>query len=184
MDLLTGGVVRGLVGAATKMKLSDVSMGIYEVESKKLHPDMDKLNRSLGYASDAMSEANKEKEKSAEELKKAQLDAREEEKAERQAETQTSGDTSIDNKNCRVNKDGDTVTISEAGKSAAVSASNNSPKTIKVENVQADDVQTEDAQTDVKNADTDETAVHEVYSHSGKVAAMKSKIRNKISVRA
>lgn len=184
MDLLTSGVVRGLVGAASKMKLSDVSMGVYEVESKKLHPDMDKLKRSLGYASDAMSEASKDTKKSAEELKKAQLDAREEEKAERQAETQTSGDASTDNKISKVNKDGDTVTISEAGKSAAVSASNNSSKTNKTENVQADDVQTEDAQTDVKNADTEGKAVHEVYSPSGKVTAMKSKIRNKISVRA
>ena len=171
MNLMTSGVVSGLVGAATKMKLSDVSMGIYQVESKKLHPDTGKMQRALGYACDSMKDAKNEKDKTGTELEKAQIEAHEEEKAQNAADVQNAGNTNTDKKVVNVSKDGDTAEISEAGKAAAAS-----------------DVKTEDhskvkASPNEKHSDTKESEP-EVYLPSGKAKAVKVHMAHKVSVTA
>lgn len=83
VDLLSGGVTRGLVSAATSMKTAQVCMTVYS--AAKARGDEATMKRALGYASDNIGNAMDSTEESRTALAENVKTAREEEKAEQAA---------------------------------------------------------------------------------------------------
>jgi len=177
MDLLTSGVMSGIIGAESQMKIANVSMAVYSKEASKRNPDQDKLNRALGYTNDSIKAAMKESKKAGKELEKAQIAAKEQEKVERAAQLEKAikekvNDTKDESKVNKSNKDGDTIEITDAGK-VALSNEND----VKTE-------QTKNAEVDVTTADNQASEViPKTYSNSGKATVIVASIEHKISVK-
>lgn len=83
MDLLTPGVIKGLIGASSYMKIADVAMGVYSKAKNK--GDESTMKRALGYANDSMDSAEKDSKEAQEALKEAQENAKIQAQAEQQA---------------------------------------------------------------------------------------------------
>lgn len=75
MNLISSGVMNGLMGASLQIKLARVKMATYSNESAKQNPNLSVLERTSGYASDTMSIAMEETEKVSAELGKAKAEA-------------------------------------------------------------------------------------------------------------
>lgn len=88
MNLLTPGVMSGLIGASSLIQASNASMAIYSKEAAKLNPDMEMMGRALGYVNSAMASARIESSKAGEELEAAQAKEKAKEKAEQEAKLQ------------------------------------------------------------------------------------------------
>jgi hypothetical protein len=84
VDLLTAGVMKGMIGASSYMKMADVSMGVYKQAQGR--GDEATMERAWGYTADSMSGAKVDSEKAQEALEEAQMKARELAKAEQQAD--------------------------------------------------------------------------------------------------
>ncbi|RRJ63308.1 hypothetical protein EHV15_10530 [Paenibacillus oralis] len=76
MNILTKGVMQGLIGASGHMKMADVAMGVYKTN----HND-----GALGYAMDSMNRAAESSPEVGEALKQAQAEAKKQAKAEQEA---------------------------------------------------------------------------------------------------
>jgi len=144
MNLLNGGVTRGLVGAATNMKLAGVSMAVYEVAKAK--KDKDAMEKAKGYATDLMDQANKCCDEAREALKDAQVDAKKQEEQQQQNVSQsTTATTTTDT----VEISREAQTVSNGAWAATGSLSQNAT-------VASDISQTYTSEGDIKTA-TDST---------------------------
>lgn len=171
MNLLTSGVMSGLVGAHNNVKLAEVPMGIYTAESKKRNPDEAKIKRALGYATDSMKSAMEEAEKAKKELGKAIVAAREQEKAEAEAkikkgqkdkeakaENDTKGSTGKTDATKNVSGDKTKGTSDVAGKTASTQ--------------DAKSVEVNSQTTDVPSQVTVPDPVTKVYTSTGGAGVM------------
>lgn len=83
MSILPIGVMQGLMGAASSMKMADASMGVYRGAKDSNQSDI--MNRAAGYASKSLKDAAASSEKAGKALEKDQKEKRAKEKAEREA---------------------------------------------------------------------------------------------------
>ncbi|MBA9086363.1 F0F1-type ATP synthase epsilon subunit [Fontibacillus solani] len=83
MNLLTPGVMQGLIGASGHMKTAGVSMGVYEIAKNK--NDELTMNRAIGYTTDSLKSAAKSSAEAGKALKEAQIEANRKAKAEQEA---------------------------------------------------------------------------------------------------
>lgn len=83
MSMLPIGVMQGLMGAASSMKMADASMGVYRWAKDSKQYDI--MDRAAGYASVSMKEAEAHSEEAGKALEKDQKEKRAKEKAEREA---------------------------------------------------------------------------------------------------
>lgn len=83
MSMLPIGVMQGLMGAASSMKMAGASMGVYN--SAKNRKDISTMNNAAGYASNSLKEAEAHSEEAGKALEKDQREKRAKEKAEREA---------------------------------------------------------------------------------------------------
>lgn len=118
MNLLTAGVMQGLMGANSFRKSADVAMGVYQHAKIKNREDI--MKRSLGYAMGSVSSALESSKKAQKALKEAQKEAKEEAKAEQQAAIEKRRQEAAQNKKeqqeaTRKQTIGDTVEISNEG---------------------------------------------------------------------
>lgn len=107
MNILTPGVMNGLIGASNYMHASNTPMAVYNMEAAKINPDTEKMGRALGVAGNALNSARSESDNATAELEKAKEQANKEEKAEQEAKLQKDA-----------NKPADKVEISEEGQLA------------------------------------------------------------------
>ncbi|AIQ12441.1 hypothetical protein [Paenibacillus durus] len=82
MNIMTAGVIQGLIGASGYMKTADVAMGVYEIGKNK--NDEAVMNRALGYATGSLSSATEFSNEANRALKEAQIEAGKKAKAERE----------------------------------------------------------------------------------------------------
>ncbi|WP_334074220.1 MULTISPECIES: hypothetical protein [Paenibacillus] len=83
MSMLPIGVMQGLMGAASSMKMADASMGVYRWAKDSKQSDI--MNNAAGYASNSLKNAAASSEKAGKALEKDQQEKRAKEKAEREA---------------------------------------------------------------------------------------------------
>lgn len=83
MNILNTSVMHSLVGATTMMKMTDISMGIYQ--QAKCKGDLEKMNKAFGYTAEIMEVATKYADRAGDALKEAQREARKKSKAEQEA---------------------------------------------------------------------------------------------------
>ncbi|MCM3701746.1 hypothetical protein [Paenibacillus macerans] len=118
MNILTPGVISGLIGASNYMHASNTPMAVYNKEAAKINPDTEKMGRALGVAGNALNSARSESDNAAEELEKAQEQAKKQEKAEQEAKLQKDMEAKIKEQQEVANQPADTVEISKEGQLA------------------------------------------------------------------
>lgn len=177
MNLITSGVMNGLMGASSLIQLTKVPMAVYSLEAAKQNPNQAVLERSSGYAGDTMTEAMEETKKAGDELQKAKIEAAAQEKAENAAKLEQAGKekpSKVDESNdTTVKQPVDTIVISEEGKLAISNETANKVPQTEVTDAPANTENVQAAAIEPK-----------VYSSSGKVAAIVVNVQHKISVRA
>lgn len=85
MNLLTPGVMSGLIGASSLIQSTNASMALYSREAAKRNPDLDMMGRALGNVGNAQAAARRESDRAGAELEAAQAKAKAKEKAEQEA---------------------------------------------------------------------------------------------------
>jgi len=117
MNLLTPGVMSGLIGASSLLQSTNATMALYSKEAAKLNPDQGVMGRALGYVGSVQASARIESEKAGEELEEAQAEAKEKEKAEKEAKLRKESEEKLQARQeyAKTPIDVDTVEISEEG---------------------------------------------------------------------
>jgi len=117
MNLLTAGVMTGLIRASSLVESTNATMALYSKEAAKRNPDLDLMGRALGYVGSVQASAKKESDKAGEELEAAQAKAKAEEKAEKEAKLRKESEEKLkaQQEYARTPIDLDTVEISEEG---------------------------------------------------------------------
>ncbi|RRJ63548.1 hypothetical protein EHV15_11905 [Paenibacillus oralis] len=127
MNILTPGVISGLIGASNYMHASNAPMAVYNKEAAKINPDTEKMGRALGVAGNALNSARSESDNAAEELEKAKEQATKTEQAEQEAKLQKDMEAKIKAQREVANQPADTVEISNE---ARLVSGNNDPASV------------------------------------------------------
>ncbi|MFC4599633.1 hypothetical protein [Cohnella hongkongensis] len=116
MNLLTPGVMAGLIGASSHVQSTQASMAIYSQEAAKRKPNMEMMGRAIGYVGNALAAAKSEIDKAAEELEAAREKAEAEAEAEEAKLREEAAEKLRDQQeHASAPVDGVTVEISEEG---------------------------------------------------------------------
>lgn len=127
MSLLNSGVMEGLSGAFSYMKLAGVSMSVYRQAAAR--GDQAVMGRSLGYAGKSLGSAMKSGSQAARALEKAQAEAREQAEAEQEAALEERRQAATQESEAQRQAPAeaapvDTVTIGDAGQTGAAENAN------------------------------------------------------------
>lgn len=110
---MNAGVMEGLIGASSNMKMVDVPMRVYHEAERR--GDTATMERAMGYASDFTQRADAYKEKAEEELKLEMDEKRELEKLEREEAIEKAKEEGAANQEGAAGEITDSVEISEEG---------------------------------------------------------------------
>ena len=110
---MNAGVMEGLIGASSNMKIVDVPMRVYREAERR--GDTGTMERAMDYASDFTKRANTYKEKAEEELKLEMDETRELEKLEREEAIEKAKEEGAENRERAAGEITDSVEISEEG---------------------------------------------------------------------
>lgn len=121
---MNAGVMEGLIGASSNMKIVDVPMRVYHEAERR--GDTGTMERAMGYASDFTKRANTYKEKAEEELKLEMDEKRELEKLEREEAIEKVKEEGAANQEGVAGEITDSVEISEEGMALLEQSKSNS----------------------------------------------------------
>lgn len=121
---MNAGVMEGLIGASSNMKIVDVPMRVYHEAERR--GDTGTMERAMGYASDFTKRANTYKEKAEEELKLEMDEKRELEKLEREEAIEKVREEGAANQEGVAGEITDSVEISEEGMALLEQSKSNS----------------------------------------------------------
>lgn len=111
---MNAGVMEGLVGASSNMKIVEVPMHVYHEAERE--GNTAKMERALGYAADFTKRANTYKEEAEEELKLEMEEKRETEEIEQEEAIEKAREEGKANQEALLEGNMDSVEISEEGR--------------------------------------------------------------------
>lgn len=130
---MNAGVMEGLVGANSNIKILNVPMRVYHEAERE--GNLEKMERAMGYAADFAGRATAYKDMAEEELKKEMEENREKEKLEQEKAIEKQQEEAREFQNSLENGDAAHVEISEDGK-VSLEQSGNAESAPKIEPTQ------------------------------------------------